>query len=86
MPNGTTQWLTPPQLAAQMGIDPGKVLLWIQRGDLAAVNCASLPTGRPRWRISAEALQDFERRRSARPTPRQPRRRRRAMAESGDFF
>ena len=58
-------WLTPPQLAKQLGVDAQKVLGWIRSGELRAVNVAERACLRPRWRISAEAIEEFLRRREA---------------------
>ena len=60
------EWLTPPEVARARGIRVAKVLAWIARGELEAVNFAERPGGRPRWRISAAALAAFERARSSR--------------------
>lgn len=60
-------WITPAQVAEQFGVAVGKVLKWIQRGELAAVNVASTTAGRPRWRISPEALDGFLQRRQSKP-------------------
>lgn len=74
-------WFTPPQVARSRQLRVGKVLAWIRTGELAAVNCAERRGGRPRWRISAEALAAFDAARSnraafrARPPPRPKRRR-----------
>jgi excisionase family DNA binding protein len=59
-------YLTPPEVARRFGIKPDKVLTWIATGGLVAINAAERPGGRPRWRISQEALEAFERRRSSR--------------------
>ncbi|MHB8951802.1 MAG: helix-turn-helix domain-containing protein [Pirellulaceae bacterium] len=58
---------TPPKIAALYTVKPAKVLKWIETGELVAINLAESPNGRPRWRVSPEALADFERRRSSRP-------------------
>jgi excisionase family DNA binding protein len=63
-------WLTPPQLAKQLGVSPEKVLTWIRSGELPGVNVAERLTGRPRWRISPEALEQFLKRRESSPPPR----------------
>lgn len=68
-------YLTPPDVAKRYGVKPAKVLRWIETGELEAVNVAERPTGRPRWRVSLDALQTFERRRSSRPEPLMPRKR-----------
>lgn len=60
------EWFTPPQIARQRQLRVGKVLTWIRTGQLLAVNCAEQPGGRPRWRVSAEALAAFDAARSNR--------------------
>lgn len=71
--------LTPPAVARAYGVNVGKVLAWIRSGELRAVNLASRPGGRPRWRISADAIAQFEARRLA-VAPR-PRRRRNRFSD-----
>jgi hypothetical protein len=44
-------WLTPPQLAAECGLEAQKICDWIAAGELIAVNVAQKTGGRPRWRI-----------------------------------
>jgi excisionase family DNA binding protein len=68
--------LTPPQLAKQLGVKPDKVRTWIKSGQLAATNVAKKPGGRPRYRISEAAIEEFERKRqgAAPPTPARKRR------------
>ncbi len=61
-----SEWFTPPQIARSRQIRVGKVLTWIRSGELAAVNCAEKPRERPRWRVSAAALEAFDRGRSNR--------------------
>lgn len=60
--------LTPPVIARRYAVNVGKVLAWIASGELAAVNVGD-GAKRPRWRITPEALADFERRRAAQPRP-----------------
>ena len=62
-------WLTPPQLAKRLSIDVSKVLTWIRNGELRAVNVAERVGGRPRWRISSTAIEEFIRRRESSPPP-----------------
>ena len=38
---------TPPQLAAEWGIDTHKIIGWIRSGELRAINVATTRTGRP---------------------------------------
>jgi excisionase family DNA binding protein len=42
---------SPQEVAKRHGIDRGKVLKWIDGGQLPAINVATNPNGRPRWRI-----------------------------------
>jgi len=81
----SADYLTVPALARSLGIDQDKVLTWIHRGELAALNVAENPHGRPRWRIPSEAWEEFQVARSNQasiPAPRQQRRRRRMRGES----
>jgi hypothetical protein len=84
------QALTPPAVAKRYGIGPSKVLGWIRRRELRAVNVAS-EGKRPRWVVLVADLEAFERRRSNVATPAPARRRRRVVEEKKpdgwvDFF
>lgn len=81
----SAHYVTPPALARQYGIKPEKVIVWIRRGELRAVNVAERVGGRPRWRISAEAIEEFERRRSA-VRPAKTHRRRKRKPEIRDII
>jgi hypothetical protein len=81
-----SRYLTPPQLAERYGVDPNKVLGWIRRGELAAVNVATTTGGRPRWRVSPEALAAFEAARAAGPAPHITRIRRRKDPNVIEYF
>jgi excisionase family DNA binding protein len=66
------------------GISERTVLGWISSGELKAVNVGRKPgKKKPRWRISQEALDEFERGRSAMPKPQSAPRRR---AEVVDMY
>jgi excisionase family DNA binding protein len=78
------RWLTPPQLAAMLGVEPPKVIGWINRGELRAVNVADKKGKRPRWRISPEAFEDFIKPRTS-AAPVKPTRRKR-YADFEIFF
>lgn len=78
-------FLTPPAIARRFGVKPAKVLRWIARGELHAVNVGD-GQQRPRWRISPDALSLFEQQRAS-PSPAPPKpRRRRVRAEALEFF
>jgi hypothetical protein len=59
--------LTPPQVAKLWGVSPEKVIGFIRRGELRAVNLASRLGGRPRYRIDPRDMEAFERARTAIP-------------------
>jgi hypothetical protein len=64
------------------GVTAHTVLGWIRAGELRAVNVGRRPGAKkPRWRVSQQALEQFELART--PTPPPPRARRRKRAESG---
>ena len=63
------EFLTPPELGKELGTGSDKVLIWIQTGELEASNLATNPKGRPRWRISREAVKRFLQSRAATPPP-----------------
>jgi excisionase family DNA binding protein len=76
--------LSPPELAGRWGISVDKVLAWIRRGELRAINIALSATGRPRWRIDLQDVREFEHRRAA--TPPAPARQRRRAQEVVEYF
>lgn len=61
-------WKSPPEVAEELGIAVEKVHTWIRAGELEAVNIGTTTTGRPRWKISQDAIDAFlEARRQRRP-------------------
>lgn len=77
----TTRFLTPPQIGRQLGISPEKVIGFIRRGELRAVDVSNHPgIGKPRFRVDPIELEAFLLRRSATPAPKAKRRRRRDPA------
>lgn len=71
---------SPPDIAKRYGVNVRKVLDWIRDESLHAIDVSYHPgVGKPRWRITPEALAEFEASRSNRTTPEaapmQPRRR-----------
>jgi transposase len=61
---GKAEVFTPPQVAKRYRVAEEKVVAWIHAGELAALNLATNPKGRPRYKITADSLQAFERRRA----------------------
>lgn len=83
-----SSWFSPAQIARARAIRPSKILTWIHNGELEALNLATNRGGRPRWRISVEALAAFDRTRSNRAAlaPAQPARRPRRAPDVIEFF
>jgi excisionase family DNA binding protein len=79
--------LSPVAVARQLGVRDAKVVGWIKRGELRAANLASVTGGKPRYRISPEALREFLAGREVVPGGRPAVRRRRRKDESViEFF
>lgn len=81
--------LTPPVIAARMGVAPEKVIAWIRSGELKAVNVATKANGRPRWAVDEQDLAAFERSRSSAaraPAPATTKARRKVEDGVIDFF
>jgi excisionase family DNA binding protein len=76
--------LTITDVAHRYRVKRDKVRAWIRRGELRAVNTAATACGKPRFVVTAEALAEFEKRRTDSPAKPEPRRRRRG--ELVDFF
>jgi transposase len=69
--------LTVADVARRYRVGEDKVRGWIARGEMRAINTATVLCGRPRWVVPVEALAEFERRRAGGPPPKLPRQRRR---------
>jgi len=82
----TRAYLTPPQVAARLGVDPSKVLGWIRSGELRAANIATRRGGRARWVISELDLAAFLAARAAVPRLPQQRQRRRHDPDEIQYF
>lgn len=61
------QKLTPPQLARLWGVDPNKIIGFIKRGELRAMNAAANLGGRARYLIDVADIAEFEARRAVVP-------------------
>ncbi len=73
----TSHYMSPLDVAKTLGVSSFKVRLWIEAGELDALNVATSRTSRPRWRIAQDAFDRFLTGRAATPNPaREPRRRR----------
>jgi excisionase family DNA binding protein len=71
-------------LCERFAVGEHTVLTWIRRGELKAINVGRKPGGRPKWRVTEEALAAFEQLRTPTPTP--PRKRRKRPAEVIEFY
>lgn len=72
-------------VARRHRVGVGRVIGWINRGELRALNRRDDRSGRPAYVILPEALADFEKRRQvATPPPKSPRRKKRTAEV--DFF
>jgi hypothetical protein len=71
-------------LCVRWKVGPDKVLGFIRRGELVAVNVATHTSGRPQYRVTPEAVAAFESRRTSAPLPKLPRRKRKP--DMKDYF
>jgi hypothetical protein len=76
--------LTVADVARRYRVGEDKVRGWIRRGELKALNTATVVCGKPRFVVTPEALAEFEKQRSTTPPPKTTRRSRRSGAI--DFF
>ncbi len=74
--------LSPPEYARRLGVKHERVLGWIKRGELAAINVSDSGR-RPLWRIRLEDVADFERRRSSQPPAPKPTKRHKGRLRPG---
>jgi hypothetical protein len=78
--------VTPREFARRYRVGVERVRGWILRGELRAINTADHLSGKPRWVIPPEAIQEWEQRRQGgTPAEVTPRRRRR-VAAMVDFY
>ncbi len=55
-------------LCERFAVGEHTVLAWIRRGELKAINVSSKQGGRPKWRVTQQALEAFELLRTTSPT------------------
>lgn len=67
-------FLTPPEVAKLLRVSTEKVLGWIRRAELRAVNVSN--SSRPRYRVSRDSLDEFLESREVQPPAPRARRRR----------
>jgi len=79
-----TTGMTPRELSRYLHVGVSKILGWLRRGELGAVNVASVQCGRPQYIILPEHLAAWQRSRQAGPPPKAARRRKRS--EMTDYF
>ncbi len=78
--------LTVKDLTERYGVGEYTVLGWIRSGELRAINVGrSLRAGKPRWRITQQALEAFEQLRTPTTAPQKMPRRKQA-AEVIEFY
>jgi len=76
IPTTARPYVSPNQLAAELGISWAKTVGFIRSGELKAVDVSARRGGRPQWRIARADVELFLARRAATPIPRVTRRRR----------
>ncbi len=75
------------EIAKRYGVTAATVLVWIRSGELRAMNVGRRAGAKkPRWRITAAALDAFETIRSASSTPAATPRRRRHPTDTIQFY
>lgn len=81
------EYFTVKEVAEQYGLKIHVVLGWIKNGELAAINVGhSYKCKKPRYRIKASALQEFEHLRSTLPERRQVTTRRQIPKATKNYF
>jgi hypothetical protein len=75
--NAPPQGYSVADLCRRWKVGADKIRSFLRRGELVGINVASTLAGKPQWRITAESVAQFERRRTSVPPPKLPARRRR---------
>jgi hypothetical protein len=71
-------------LCRRWKVGADKISAFLRRGELVGVNVATNLSARPQWRITLGSVEQFERRRSSAPLPKQ--RRRRKQIDEIDYY
>ena len=79
------KYITPPQVAKQLGVHVDNVRTWIHSGELRAADF-SKTSGRPRWRIALDDLESFVASRSTSPPPKSRRQQRHRNPDVIEFY
>lgn len=74
------------EVAGRLSVKADQVRDWISDGQLVGVNVAANPRGRPRWRVPADALDEFIARRAVVQSGKPVAKRRRRDPGVIDFF
>lgn len=82
----TAQTLGLKDIAERYGVNKHTVLNWIDRGILRAIDVSRVGACRPHYRITNEALTDFENLRSPKPKPVITRRRKATSTSEIRFY
>ncbi len=85
--NDLERTFSPCEVAKHFGVKPQRVRTWLRNGTLRGFDVADSLT-RPRWRIPASAIAEFEQARQAKPLePTKPQRRKKPKpTEVIEFF
>ena len=79
--------LTPPEVARHLRVKAAKIIAEIRAGNLEAIDVSAHPgIGRPRYRITAEALERWESRRAVRPAVPAQKKRRAKVGSGKEWF
>ena len=73
------------EIRERYGVGEHTVLGWIRNGELKAIDVSRSKGGRPKWRITQAALDQFESARGSAPAAPAPKRKRRTES-TGSFY
>ncbi len=82
----TERAICPGEFARRYGIGPHKTLALIAAGILKAIDCRAPGSSRPLWRITPQAIEEFERNRAATPPAPKTQRRKAKTQDYTHYF